>query len=29
MDVCVIDMNWHQKLAWGGYTFDSNLFPDS
>lgn len=29
MDICVIDMNWHQKNAWGGYTYDNNLFPNT
>lgn len=21
-------MNWHLKNSWGGYTFDTNLFPN-
>jgi alpha-glucosidase (family GH31 glycosyl hydrolase) len=27
LDVFVIDMDWHTKDAWGGWTFDSHLFP--
>jgi hypothetical protein len=27
LDVYVTDMNWHQKDAWGGWTFDTNLYP--
>ena len=28
LDVFVYDMDWHRKPAWGGYTWDANLFPD-
>jgi len=28
LDVFVLDMNWHKKNDWTGYTFDSRLFPD-
>ena len=28
MDVFMFDMNWHQKYAWGGYSWDRRLFPD-
>ncbi|KAJ9444527.1 Alpha-xylosidase [Diplonema papillatum] len=27
LDVWVFDMNWHTKDNWGGYTFDTNLYP--
>jgi len=27
LDVFVLDMNWHKKNGWTGYTFDSRLFP--
>lgn len=27
LDVYVLDMNWHQKNLWGGYTFDHDLLP--
>eukprot|EP01059_Diplonema_ambulator_P002172 TRINITY_DN11809_c0_g1_i1.p1 TRINITY_DN11809_c0_g1~~TRINITY_DN11809_c0_g1_i1.p1 ORF type:complete len:1002 (+),score=182.69 TRINITY_DN11809_c0_g1_i1:42-3047(+) len=27
MDVLTLDMNWHTKNDWTGYTFDGNLFP--
>jgi alpha-glucosidase (family GH31 glycosyl hydrolase) len=27
LDVFVIDMDWHSKDNWSGFTFDSNLFP--
>lgn len=27
LDVFVLDMNWHQKNDWTGFTFDSHLFP--
>jgi alpha-glucosidase (family GH31 glycosyl hydrolase) len=27
LDVLILDMNWHKKNDWTGYTFDSNLFP--
>jgi alpha-glucosidase (family GH31 glycosyl hydrolase) len=27
LDVFVLDMNWHQKNDWTGYTFDPHLFP--
>ena len=27
LDVLVLDMNWHKKNGWTGYTFDPNLFP--
>ena len=28
LDVLILDMNWHTKNGWTGYTFDSNLYPD-
>lgn len=28
LDVLILDMNWHQKNDWTGYTFDKNLYPD-
>jgi alpha-glucosidase (family GH31 glycosyl hydrolase) len=28
LDVLVLDMNWHTKDAWTGYSFDKTLFPD-
>ena len=28
IDVLILDMNWHTKNDWTGYTFDSNLYPD-
>lgn len=27
LDVFVLDMDWHRKNNWGGYTFDEHLFP--
>ena len=27
LDVFVLDMDWHKKNEWGGYTWDPNLFP--
>ena len=27
LDVFVLDMDWHTKNDWTGYTFDSRLFP--
>ena len=27
LDVFVLDMNWHLKNSWTGYTFDDRLFP--
>ncbi|EGD79621.1 hypothetical protein PTSG_13053 [Salpingoeca rosetta] len=27
LDVFVLDMNWHTKYHWGGYTPDPHLFP--
>ena len=27
LDVFILDMDWHTKYGWGGYTFDTNLFP--
>jgi len=27
MDIFVLDMNWHKKDGWTGYTFDPILFP--
>lgn len=27
LDVLVLDMNWHNKPAWGGYSWDRALFP--
>lgn len=29
VDVCILDMNWHIKNAWGAYSFDTNVFPFS
>lgn len=26
LDVYILDMDWHTKEGWGGYTFDSRLF---
>jgi alpha-glucosidase (family GH31 glycosyl hydrolase) len=28
LDVFVIDMDWHTKDNWSGFTFDPHLFPD-
>ena len=28
LDVLVLDMNWHTKDDWTGYTFDKSLFPE-
>jgi alpha-glucosidase (family GH31 glycosyl hydrolase) len=28
LDVFVLDMDWHRKNSWTGYSFDNNLFPD-
>ena len=28
LDVLILDMNWHRKNHWTGYTFDQNLYPD-
>ena len=28
LDLLVIDMNWHTKPWWGGYTFDERIIPD-
>lgn len=28
LDVLILDMNWHTKNDWTGYTFDTNLYPD-
>ena len=25
--ICSIDMNWHAKYDWSGFTFDSHLYP--
>jgi len=27
LDVFVIDMDWHTKNDWSGFTFDPHLFP--
>ena len=27
LDVLVLDMNWHKKNSWGGYSWDPNLLP--
>ncbi|GMI09348.1 hypothetical protein TrLO_g6804 [Triparma laevis f. longispina] len=27
LDIFVLDMNWHKKNDWTGYTFDDRLFP--
>eukprot|EP01087_Luapelamoeba_hula_P016795 TRINITY_DN519_c1_g1_i1.p1 TRINITY_DN519_c1_g1~~TRINITY_DN519_c1_g1_i1.p1 ORF type:complete len:943 (-),score=155.61 TRINITY_DN519_c1_g1_i1:23-2851(-) len=27
LDVYILDMDWHTKQGWGGYTFDERLFP--
>lgn len=27
LDVFILDMDWHSKQGWGGYSFDRNLFP--
>eukprot|EP01104_Vermistella_antarctica_P006882 TRINITY_DN1757_c0_g1_i1.p1 TRINITY_DN1757_c0_g1~~TRINITY_DN1757_c0_g1_i1.p1 ORF type:complete len:948 (-),score=252.28 TRINITY_DN1757_c0_g1_i1:465-3308(-) len=27
LDVYILDMDWHTKQGWGGYTFDARLFP--
>ena len=27
LDVVVLDMNWHKKNDWTGYTFDDRLYP--
>ena len=27
LDVFVLDMNWHKKDDWSGYSWDTNLFP--
>ena len=29
LDVFVIDMDWHKKDDWSGFTFDSHLYPSS
>ena len=29
LDVLILDMNWHKKNDWTGYTFDENLFPST
>ena len=28
LDMLILDMNWHKKPWWGGYTFDDRLFPN-
>lgn len=28
LDFFIIDMNWHTKPQWGGYSWDLRLFPD-
>jgi len=27
LDIFILDMDWHTKNAWGGYTVDTRLFP--
>jgi alpha-glucosidase len=27
LDVFILDMNWHKKNSWTGYSFDDRLFP--
>ena len=27
LDVFVLDMDWHKKNDWSGFTFDDELFP--
>eukprot|EP01094_Clydonella_sp_ATCC50884_P030386 TRINITY_DN9908_c0_g1_i1.p1 TRINITY_DN9908_c0_g1~~TRINITY_DN9908_c0_g1_i1.p1 ORF type:complete len:1085 (-),score=270.03 TRINITY_DN9908_c0_g1_i1:780-3968(-) len=27
LDVYILDMDWHSKEGWGGYSFDKRLFP--
>ena len=27
LDMLVLDMNWHRKPSWGGYSWDRTLFP--
>ena len=27
LDMLVLDMNWHRKPSWGGYSWDRSLFP--
>lgn len=27
LDVYILDMDWHTKQGWGGYSFDQRLFP--
>ena len=29
LDIFVIDMDWHTKDDWSGFTFDPHLFPDA
>lgn len=28
LDIFVLDMNWHAKYAWGGYSWDRRIIPD-
>mmetsp|Transcript_19748 Transcript_19748/g.54189 ORF Transcript_19748/g.54189 Transcript_19748/m.54189 type:complete len:184 (-) Transcript_19748:63-614(-) len=28
LDALILDMNWHKKPGWTGYSWDRNLFPD-
>lgn len=28
LDVFIVDMDWHSKEGWGGYSFDYRLFPE-
>lgn len=28
LDVFILDMNWHKKNDWSGYSWDRNLFPN-
>ena len=29
LDTFVIDMDWHTKDDWSGFTFDPHLFPEA
>lgn len=29
LDVFILDMDWHTKNDWTGYTFDAHLFPNA
>ena len=28
LDILILDMNWHSKQSWTGYSWDRNLFPE-